>query len=329
MKTTNYFKIIGLIVLFGCSKPNSETDFFFLKQDNENFTIEVTGNIDSKIFIINFTKSNYIKLFNRDKDKNFFETIDSKYATVYFQYSDCTDEDDGFVYANKVIKRLDFLVEVLQLEYGDDIDIFLLSKNFKANISLLYADVGIHKNKINGVLINNAFPDLQTVANLSKSKIIEHTQHIIDEKESIDAIGNAIVDTISSFTINDNNTAFDYYYYLEDNYYFNDYFDDVAEICIPLLPLDVNENFVYRDMELTCQENFSINENILNIKSPVGLFWEEHELLVPNSIAKEIYKNLPTEKKELYFFEKFCFPFFEDEDQSFTKKVIEFVEKYK
>ena len=300
------------MLCFSCSKPDSEGEYLLIEIDKGYIDIEITGNVDSKVFIINLDHS-----FNQ---KDFLQTIDLNYAIVYLLYNNCID-GDKLDFANETLIYLDLLVEVLHFEYGEDIDIFLLNKYLKANIALKYADVGVHKSKINGIMVNNAFPNLETAANLSRLKIIEYTQEIVDEKKSIDAIGNAIIDSISSFNISDNSTAINYYNYLIKNNLFNDYFDDFTQIC--------DQNHVDRDMGLVCQENFDINENIPNITIPVGLFWKQHELLVPYSVVEEIYDNLPTENKELYIFEKFCFPIFEDEDKQFTQSVIEFVEKYK
>ena len=299
------------MLCFSCSKPDSEGEYLLIEIDKGYIDIEITGNVDSKVFIINLDHS-----FNQ---KDFLQTIDLNYAIVYLLYNNCID-GDKLDFANETLIYLDLLVEVLHFEYGEDIDIFLLNKYLKANISLLYADVGVHKNKVDGVMVNNAFPDLESVANLSKTKIIEHTQQIVDEKESIDAVGMAIIDSLNSFTINDHNSAIDYFSFLEDNKYFNDYFDDVvAEICRPLLAYWYKEDFAYRDMQLRCQENFSINENIVNITIPVGLFWEEHELLVPYPVAEEIYNNLPTENKELYILKNFVFLFLKMKINSLPK----------
>ena len=58
MRISKYLKIIGVLLCFSCSKPNPETEHLFIRQDKETVTIEVTGNIDSKIFLINFTYPN-------------------------------------------------------------------------------------------------------------------------------------------------------------------------------------------------------------------------------------------------------------------------------
>lgn len=328
--------LIVLLILFcSCYKPEPDIEYFAIRNDWITLPCKVYGNIFSDTFIL------YLDQFGLN---GILQEIKNQYAIVEFDYNRCygfgENCEKGDYNTQHVIADIDLVVKVLSERYGENINIYLYGRGLGASLAIQYANLGVYKKELNGIIVNHAMINYVNAAKASKFELLKIINDKIDNE-----ISKSYLDMLKPMNINDSNTSDEYYKFFIHNYFYNDEFQlfdlvDVFPDCVSFNeidtpPLSINKKDYYHRhdyRQLVFEDlgfiDLDIANNISGIGIPVSLNWHRDALIVPLSVGEEIFKLLETPEKELNVFEDPCIPYF-DESGVYTQKVIEFIEKYK
>lgn len=338
-----YLTFFAILLFLSCTKKNTATsERFFFRNDGADLSVQVDGNIYSKVFILLLhggpggSSSKY-------NSKYFSDRLEEKYAVVYFdqrgngvsqgnynQFDLTLDQNSKDVYA---------LVRFLKKKYGEDISLFLMGHSWGGMTSthaLIHTDVqselngwieiaGNYDYTRNNIEAVKMFLD-EGNQQLSAGNHVDFWQSLLDKVELIDT--NAI-------TAQDQSTL---------NYHGRLAEGKMTEITPD--PYGSTSEFGWSsDPEggiVTFMNSISVNpilnnqssknplsDQINQIVIPSLFMWGKYDFIVPPAMGVYAHSNVGTSNKELVIFQHSGHFLMKNEPDLFVQEVSDFVELYK
>lgn len=312
------FILLTLMLLIAC---NSKDEYFSIKGSNYIVPIEINDNLNSEVLVIHIGYEVAIS-----GPGSILHELKKTHTVLYYPFDIVLDCEKSNCTLNEFSQDLDVLVRVIFEKYSKQI--FLYGDGLGANLALLYADIGIHKDKVKGIILSGATSNLKVAAKASILKLI-------DLLENERPLPNAFqlyrrLQRLSELNAIDSNlvTPKDYYDELLGN---ENTFTNPFNWSHLNMDCDYNHIFRALDIEKIGYYDFDLTNYISNIFTPVNILWAKDEFLIPLSVGEQVFDLLPTQEKEFHIYENLCLPFSEDEEdiKEYTKLIIDFIEKYK
>jgi len=340
--------IIILLCIILQTACDSDTEYFSIKNDDSITPIKIRGNTDSNVYIVYLTAPGG---FEHNGQEGLLEELESQYGIVHYTFNRCENigqncSTSKFNY-EQLCSDLDLVLRVLFERYSNEKSIFLLGYGLGANLILKYSDVGLYKERLNGIILNGAAYNLRNTIKASKTKFAElmQTELTYGDYEGVESL----LEKLNTVDINTISPK-DYYQLIDEQ--ISDHIQDFSDGRIYYWrELNFNCNYAYFlntfSLRLLGDYDTDLTSHIKNISLPVNLLWLEDEFHIPLTIGKELYDLLETPDKELHIFDSICTLFdnsrtglvrqsntirdFEDvaEISAYSEKIIDFVEKYK
>lgn len=339
--------LVHLIILtflsISCSKKDkfseSAENHFFLENEGAIMPVHVKGNTNSKVFIIVLHGGPGGSAIQGFENTGVFENLESAYGIVYWDQrcaglsqGNCAPSD---LQVNDFVEDIDKLILVLENIYGNDLSLFLLGHSWGATLGLDYLINGEQKSKIKGYVQSNGSHNIPMLFEEQKEMLLFYANQQIGLSNNVDKWQN-ILNEISDA---DPTIEADRITILNNTYKTEELFvsvDSVSHSNLPsslnslvngFFPALVNEN---ANSEFTLKLfDYDITNELNKITTPIALYWGKFDLVHPQNMAIDIFSNLNTSDKELYFFTKSFHTPMANENELYQLKVEEFVEIYK
>jgi len=331
--------IIFLCIIFQTA-CDSDTAYFSIKNDGSISPVKITGNTNANIYIIYLTTPFYSYL---DGQEQLLDELERNYGVVHYSFTRCESIEENctvskFNYA-QLVEDINLLLRVLKEKYLEEKSIFLLGYGLGANLILKYADVGLYKNELKGIILNGAAYNLRNTIKASKIKFTALMQNELKygDYEGVESF-------LEKLSAVDANTISPSKYYQLIDEQIEEHIQDSSDGIIYYWT-ELNFNCSYAHflnvfaLRLLGDYDEDLTPHIKNINLPVNLLWLEDEFHIPLEIGKELFDLLETPDKELHIFDSICTLFendnstgaFEDdaEIRAYSEKIFDFVEKYK
>lgn len=340
-----YFaNITFLILLFSsCTKEDVFSDnassHFFLKNNNAIMPVEVKGNTNSKVFMIILHGGPGDSGIQGFGDNGVFKKLEEQYAIVYFDQR-CAGLSQGncdpkTLQVSDFVEDIDKLILVLEAIYGTDLSLFLLGHSWGATLGLDYLINGSEKQKIKGFIQSDGSHNIPKLfieqkdilsfyANqqISLGNNINKWQRILDEITNADPTiedGRGII-LNNTYTTEELFTSVDSVSLSSLSLSFGSYLGGIFQITVNE---SINSEFVKNLFE------YNISNQLNQIETPIALYWGKFDLVHPPNMAMDIFSNLGSTGKEIFFFSKSFHSPMINENELYQTKVKEFIEMYR
>lgn len=334
---------IGIIIFLGTilqTACDTNAEFFSIKTDDSIIPVKIKGNVNSDVYLVYLTTPSHLEQTGQEQ---LLDELESQYGVVHYSFTRCANIGQNCNTAKFSLEQLcndmDIVLRVLFEKYSEEKSIFLLGYGLGANLILKYSDVGLYKNKLDGIILNGAAYNLRNTIKASKIKLTELMQNELKYGDNKGV--EAFLEELNAVDINTISPSV-YYQLIDDQ--IKDPIQNFSDgIIYYWTELNFNCNYAYFlntfSLRLLGEYNSDLAPHIKNINLPVNLLWLEDEFHIPLEIGKELYDLLETPDKELHIFDSICTLFENDNASSeledaaetsvYSEKIIEFVEKYK
>lgn len=343
MKYKLYSISCALLMLLSCTKKNTATsERFFFRNDGADLSVQVDGNIASKVFILLLhggpggSSSKY--------NSNYFsDRLEESYAMVYFDQRGNGASQGSYSQFDLTLeqnsKDIYALVRFLKKKYGEDISLFLMGHSWGGMTSthaLIHTDVqselkgwieiaGNYDYTRNNIEAVKLFLD-EGNQQLSAGNHVDFWQELLDDV--------ALIDT-TAITAQDQSTL---------NYNGRLAEGKIADITVD--PYSNSSEFGWSsDPEggvVTFMNNISVNpllnqqsannslsDQVHHIAIPSLFMWGKYDFIVPRAMGVYAHGNVGTVNKELVIFQHSGHFLMKNEPDLFVQEVSDFVELYK
>jgi len=311
--------IILILCILLQTACDSDTEYFSIKNDVSISPVKITGNMNANVYIIYLTTPFYAHL---DGQEQLLDELERNYGVVYYSFTRCESIGENcnntkFNY-KQLVEDIDLLFRVLKEKYLEGKSIFLLGYGLGANLILKYADVGLYKNELKGIILNGAAYNLRNTIKASK---IKFTELMKNELKYGDYEGvQSFLEKLNAVDINTISPS--KYYQLIDEQ-IEDHIQDSSDGII----------YYWTELNFNCSYAHFLNAFALR------LLGDYNEDLTPHiKNINLLYDLLETPDKELHIFDSICTLFENDntsgeledaaEIRAYSEKIIDFVEKY-
>ena len=334
--------VVALFSLFSCSNDDeidnlSET--FFVRHENADMPAYVHGNATEKIFLIvlNGGPGGFGLTY---RTKTFIETIEEKYAVVYF------DQRGSGVSQGKYLEKevtVDLMAEdvlalakVIKEKYGDDSKLVLMGHSWGGTLGT--ATLLKDQDEFMGWIDVDGAHD-------PKGMYLEYiTNHAKIANEQI-ALGNSLdywetvlqlTDSVSPSYDQDNffdlnREAFTAEEQLvEDDFINEENWEDEIGVNYNVFMALWNSGQILKILTNNgLWEDISYTDRLSEITIPSLIITGKHDLIVPSKFAEEALANIGSEDKELLVFERSGHSPMASEKELFAEKILEFIDRIK
>lgn len=342
MKNIFYLILITLLC-FSCSKEDIFSDnaenHFFLENKGAIMPVQVKGNTNSKLFVIILHGGPGGSGIQGFGDNGVFNELENDYAMVYFDQR-CAGLSQGNCDPNTLkvsdfVEDLDKLILVLENIYGNDISLFLLGHSWGATLGLDYLINGSNKQKIKGYVQSDGSHNIPKLFIEQKDILIFYADQQIALGNNTDEWQNIL----SEISVADPTIEAGRVDILTNTYKTEELFNNVDSVnrstislsigsyLSGIFPVLVNES-LNSDFTLSLFD-YNITDQLNEITTPTALYWGRFDIVHPSNMAIDIFSNLGTTDKELFFFSKSFHTPMVNENELYQAKVKEFIELYK
>lgn len=339
--------LLAFTTLIACNKNEFELsqnveDKFFLKINDATMPVIVKGNTTSKTFCIVLHGGPGDSAIQSFSATNSFAKVEEKIAMVYYDQR-CSGLSQGNCDATQLdipmfVNDIDKLVELLEYQYGDEINLFILGHSWGATLALDYLVNGEHRSKIKGCIQSNGSHNIPMVSREEKKILMQYADEQIklgESKEIWEEINKSVKD-LDSDNFWDRIAIVEACYktmqpLIEANvvntisFKLDNYVSHLSNSFITSNSIKVNNNQAFYEKILS----YDLSSDLYQINTPLGLYWGKHDLVHPPIMANTIFDLLGSQEKEVYFFEKSHHAPMAHENDLYQKKVMEFIEKYR
>lgn len=342
MRNIFYLVLISLFYT-SCSKEdlfsNNTENRFFLENNSAIMPVQIKGNTNSKLFVITLHGGPGDSGIQGFSDNGVFRELEKDYAMVYFDQR-CAGLSQGncdpkTLNVSDFVEDIDKLVAVLENIYGEDLSLFLLGHSWGATLGLDYLINGANKHKIKGCIQSDGSHNIPKLFIEQKEILIFYAnqqinlgnntnkwQSILDEISDADPTIESDRGTIlnNAYRTEELFSAVDSVTLSNLSYSIGSYFSSI-------FPVTVNE-IINSDFTLSLFE-YNITDQLDEILTPTALYWGRFDMVHPPNMANDIFSNLGTTEKELFFFSKTFHSPMINENDLYQDKVREFIELYR
>lgn len=341
-RITPLLLVVALFSLFSCSSDDaidnlSET--FFVRHENADMPAYVHGNATEKIFLIvlNGGPGGFGLTY---RTKTFIETIEEKYAVVYF------DQRGSGVSQGKYLEKevtVDLMAEdvlalakVIKEKYGDDSKLVLMGHSWGGTLGTATLLKG-QEEFIGWIDVDGAHDPkgmyLEYITNHAK---IANEQIVLDNSVDYWETVLQLVDSVSP-TYNEDNffdlnrEAFTAEEQLaEDDIINEENWEDEIGVNYNVFMALWNSGQILKILTNNgLWENISYTDKLSEITVPSLIITGKHDLVVPTKFAQEAFDNIGSEDKELLIFERSGHSPMASEKELFAAEILEFIGKIK
>lgn len=334
----------SLLIFSSCNKEEmfseSLNNHFFLENDGAIMPVQVKGNTNSKIFIIVLHGGPGDSGIRDFGENGIFKNLEADYAVVYYDQR-CAGLSQGNcdpqkLTVNDFVKDLDKVILTVEDIYGSDLSLFLLGHSWGATLGLDYLINGQNKGKIKGYIQSNGSHNIPMLFVEQKDILTYYANQQIDLGNKTDEWQN-ILDEISDA---DPTLEADRIKILSSTYKTEGLFVAVDSVTTTtmltislgnylsgIFPALINSG-INSDFTLELFD-YDITNQLNEITTPTALYWGKFDMVHPPNMAIDIFSNLGTSEKELFFFSKSFHSPMANENEAYQIKVKGFIEQYK
>lgn len=313
----------------GCSNKN-ENEFFSVKNGDNIMPISIIGNLDSEVFVVILGQYSFNFYLLPYRALHLELLYNNTYAVVSYPFHrnenlgpDCSNSPCDLT---ELTNDLDIFIRVLSEKYNKRI--FLYGNGLGANLALYYADAGMHKNQISGLILGGATANLKAAIPQSKVKLVELIESEVATKDEADDFDElkTFLNELKAIDTNTTTTK-NYYEFLFKELYKPPIYG-LRGLAIECEYYRILQAF---SIDILGSFDVDITNHIINLNLPVSLISWKDEFLIPHSSVEEVFELLPTEDKEFHIYEDVCSPFSRDAEEfgNYSQLIYDFIEKYK
>lgn len=346
MKNT-IITILSCALMISCNKAEfvleqNAQDQFFIEYKEAILPVVVSGNTLSKTFCILLHGGPGDSGIQSFHHTNTFGSVEEEIAMVYFDQrcaglaqGNCDPEKLDFL---DFVEDIDRLIEFLQLQYGDDISLFLLGHSWGATLGFEYLLSGKYKALIKGAIQSNGSHNLPLLS-------IEEQKMLVDYADQHIALGN----DLATWTAIKNKVA-----HLDPTEFYDRI--TIVENCYRTLKPLISAGWV-DDVDIQVENKiqtmansfltshnegnnnkealyerimkYNVTDQLKEIDTPIQLMWGRHDPAIPPMIAEIIYEHLEVEDKSLEFFERSHHAPMMHENAAYQTMMMKFIRRLK
>lgn len=335
--------LLSILSIFSCTKESSDmhnlNETIIVRHKKADMPAYVHGNASEKVFLIILhggpggTGLQYrVNTIKSEIEKN--------NAVVYFDQRGSGSSQGTYskkdVTVDLMAEDVLALVKVLKTKYGNDSRFFLMGHSWGGTLGL--ATLLKNQDDFLGWINVDGMHD-------PKDSYQEYKVELKKKAEEQIALGNSIKywnDVITLVqnvapTYNDedfgklnreSHNAEDIM--VDDHIIYKPKFDGASDDAYNLMTLLWNTYTIQKILgDKGLFSTVSYTDRLHEIKIPSLVLWGKHDLIVPTSNSQEAYDKLGSQEKEIFIFNKSAHSPMFNEPALFSKKVIDFINKYK
>lgn len=342
MRNLLYISLFTLLSI-SCSKEEKLSEnadnHFFLENNGAIMPVQVSGNTSSKLFVIFLHGGPGDSAIQGFSSSGIFKNLEEDYAIVYFDQrcaglsqGDC---DPSSLQVSDYVDDIDKLITVIEDIYGNDISLFLMGHSWGATLGLDYLINGTQKQKIKGYVQSDGSHNIPKLFFEQKDILTHYANQQIGLGNNTDEWQNILDDiTDADPTITEGRGVI-----LNSTYMTEELFNNVDSVQLSsssftlrvflggIFPITANQN-QNSDFTLSLFD-YDITDQLSQISTPVAMYWGKFDLVHPPNMALDIFSNLESSEKELFFFSKSFHSPMANENELYQEKVKEFIETHR
>ncbi len=349
--------LLFILFFYSCLKDentNRVEDYFYLRNEGADMPVYVEGNLSSNTFIIilHGGPGGNSHIYNTGL-KNVSDRLEDNFVMVYYDQRGAGTSMGNYkardLTVEKHVEDLNLLISLLNDKYGSTIKIFLLGHSWGGTLGTAYLLQRNAEDIISGWIevdgahnffgINEIIESFKTIGKeqIDSSNSVDFWEEVIAYCEEVDtnSVTSENISKLNRYGYKAENklTSDGIIQYNTDSTDLFQYFGGVIEhyFFSPYDPLTSTVNLYFSSSGFGMFDevkDIDYTDKLENIQIPTLILWGRYDMVIPVELGEQAFEYIGTSEKEIFIFETAGHSPMITDPLEFTKKVINFVQRY-